>query len=104
MRRWVERQNDIMAKPTRHDRLVDLVALAGILLAIALYVDGNARLKGIQRFSYQHPGPPGVRQLDMADFARYEANAGIALAILGCGAGAVHAVRVKRRLPLAGLS
>jgi hypothetical protein len=45
-----------------------------------------------------------VRQLDMADHARYEANAGIALAILGCAAGAAHAVRVKRRLPIAGLS
>jgi hypothetical protein len=93
-----------MAKPTRHDRLVDLVALAALLIAILLYVDGDARLKAIQRFTYQHPGPPGVRQLDMADFARYEANAGIALAILGCGAGALHAFRVKRRPPLAGLS
>jgi hypothetical protein len=93
-----------MAKPTPHDRLLDLVALASILLAVALYVDGTARLEGIQRFSYRNPGPAGVRQLDMADYARYEANAGIALALLGCAAGATHAVRVKRRLPLAGLS
>jgi hypothetical protein len=93
-----------MATPTRHDRLLDLVALAGILLAIVLYVDGTARLKGISRFTYRNPGPAGVRQLDRADYARYEANAGIALAVLGCVAGAVHAVRVKRRLPLAGLS
>jgi hypothetical protein len=40
----------------------------------------------------------------MADYARYEANAGIALALIGCAAGAAHAIRVKRRLPLAELS
>jgi hypothetical protein len=93
-----------MARPTRHDRLLDLVALAGILLGIVLYVDGTTRLNGISRLTYRNPGPPGVRQLDKADYARYEANAGIAFGILGCIAGAVHAVRVKRRLPHAGLS
>jgi hypothetical protein len=93
-----------MTRPTRHDRLLDLVALAGILLGVGLYMDGTARLTGIQRFSYVNPGPPGVRQLDMADRARYEANAGIALAVLGCAAGAAHAVRVKRRVPLPAVS
>jgi hypothetical protein len=93
-----------MAKPTRHDRLLDLAALAGLLLAIGLYLDGTSRLTGISRLSYTNPGPPGVRQLEMADYARYEANAGIALALIGCAAGAAHAIRVKRRLPLAELS
>jgi hypothetical protein len=93
-----------MATPTRHDRLLDFVALAGILVAIGLYADGTARLREISRLTYGNPGPANVRQVDRADRARYEANAGIALAIIGCVAGAVHAIRVKRRLPLPGLS
>ena len=93
-----------MAHPTRHDRLLNLAALAMLVLSIALYADGIARLRQIQRYTYRNPGPIGVSQLDMADRARYEANAGIALAALSCVAGAAHAVRVKRRLPVAALT
>lgn len=83
---------------------MDLLALAAIVLAVALYLDGTTRLQGISRLTYRAPGPAGVRQVDMADRARYEVNAGIALAVIGCVAGAVHAIRVKRRPPLAELS
>lgn len=86
-----------MAIPTRQDRLLNFAALAALVLSIALYADGVARLRAIQLFSYRNPGPPGVSQLDMADRARYEANTGIGLALLSCAAGAVHAVRVSRR-------
>ena len=89
-----------MALPTRQDRLLNFAALAALVLSVTLYADGIARLRQIQRFSYRSPGPAGVSQLDMADEARYEANTGIVLALLSCAAGAVHAVRVKRRLPL----
>ena len=93
-----------MALPTRHDRLLDILALTTLVLAVALYADGNARLRRIQLFTAKNRAPMGVSQLDMADRARYEANAGIALAALGCVAGAAHAVRVKRRLPIPALS
>ena len=86
-----------MATITRRDRLIDLAALVLIVAGVALYLDGNARLQGISRLTYKHPGPRGVRQLDMADRARYECNAGIGLAILGCVVGAVSAGRVMAR-------
>jgi hypothetical protein len=92
-----------MALPTRQDRLLNFAALAVLVLSIALYADGVARLQQIQRFSYHNPGPAGVSQLDMADQARYEANTGIVLALVSCAAGALHAIRVKRRLPLSGV-
>jgi len=93
-----------MAKPTRRDRVLDLAALACILLGLALCLDGTARLIGISHLSYRFPGPPGVRQVELADNARYEAYAGVALALIGCFGGTVHAVRVNRRVTLPGLS
>jgi hypothetical protein len=95
---------DIMAKPTRHDRLLDLAALVCILAGVAFCLDGTARLTGISRLSYRSPGPAGVKQVDVADHARYEAYLGVALALIGCIGGTVHAVRVNRRLPVAELS
>lgn len=86
-----------MATITRRDRLVDLGALALIVAGIALYVDGTARLQAIGRLSFRQPGPPGVRQLDMADRARHECNAGIGLAVAGCVVGVASAWRVKGR-------
>jgi hypothetical protein len=86
-----------MATVTRRDRLVDLAALLVILLGIGLYLDGAARLRNISQLTYRHPGPAGVRQLDVADRARYESNAGLALAVVGCLVGAVSAARVVRR-------
>jgi hypothetical protein len=88
-----------MAKPTRRDRYVDLGALFVIVFGVVLYMDGTARLRGIQKFSYAHPGPVGVSQLRAADLARYGANGGITLAVAGCVMGAVSAIRVARRRP-----
>lgn len=86
-----------MATVNRRDRLVDLAALLLIVAGIALYADGTARLHAIERFTYRHPGPRGVAQLDVADRARYEANAGITLVVLGAVVGVVSAVRHSRR-------
>ena len=93
-----------MAKPTRHDRFLDIVALVCIVAGVALCLDGTARLTGIARLTYRFPGPAGVRQVDVADHARYEAYVGVALALIGCIGGTMHAVRVNRRPPLAELS
>lgn len=89
---------------TRRDRFIDLAALLVILIGIGLYLDGTSRLSAITRYTYRHPAPRGVRQLDVADNARYESNAGIALAVLGCAAGAASAALVVRRNRLAGPS
>jgi hypothetical protein len=86
-----------MAPVTRRDRFVDLAALLIILAGVAMYLDGTSRLREIARFTFRHPGPQGVRQLDVADRARYESNAGLALAVLGCVVGAVSAATVVRR-------
>lgn len=86
-----------MAKVTRSDRLVDLAALLLIVVGVALYADGTARLHAIERLTYRHPGPRGIAQLDVADRARYEANAGITLVLLGAVVGAASALRVVRR-------
>lgn len=86
-----------MATVTRRDRLVDLAALLLIVAGIALYGLGTYQLRRIARFSYQHPGPPGTKQLKMADRARYAANTGIAVVVLGAAMGVASAVRVARR-------
>lgn len=86
-----------MPTVTRRDRFVDLAALLIIIAGFVLYLDGTSRLGELTRYSYQHPGPRGVKQLDVADRARYEANGGILLAVLGCVVGAVSAARVLRR-------
>lgn len=86
-----------MATVTRRDRLVDLAALLCILAGAALYLDGAARLRAISQFSYRHPGPRGVRMLEVADRARYESNAGMGLVVLGAAIGAASALRVVRR-------
>jgi hypothetical protein len=88
-----------MPTVTRRDRLVDLAALLLILAGAACYVHGTYRLRQIMRYSYQHPGPRGTKQLRVADSARYEANAGIALVVLGAAVGVASAVRVARRRP-----
>jgi len=86
-----------MATITRRDRMVDLAALALILLGVALYMDGTLRLRAITQLSYKQPGPRGVRQLDVADRARYECNAGIVLTVIGAVVGAASAWRVLAR-------
>ncbi len=82
---------------SRRDRFVDLAALVLIIAGIALYVDGSSRLRDISRFSYQHPGPRGLSQREVADHARYECNAGIGLALAGCAAGVIGAVSHARQ-------
>jgi hypothetical protein len=86
-----------MATVTRRDRLVDLAALLLILAGVATYLDGAARLREIARLSFRHPGPQGVRQLDVADRARYESNGGMALIGVGALVGVASALRVKLR-------
>jgi hypothetical protein len=86
-----------MATVTRRDRFVDLAALLLILAGAGLYLDGTARLRDIARLSFKHPGAPGIRQLDVADRARYESNGGIGLVILGAVIGTASALRVVRR-------
>ncbi|MDB4899177.1 MAG: hypothetical protein JWN53_985 [Gemmatimonadetes bacterium] len=88
-----------MANVARIDRYLDLAALCVIVAGVLLYLDGTARLRGIESFTYKHPGPAGVSQLKQADHARYEANGGFALAVLGCLLGAVSARRHARRDP-----
>lgn len=86
-----------MTTITRRDRMVDVAALVLILLGVGLYMDGTLRLRAITQLSYQQPGPRGVRQLDMADRARHECNAGIALTVIGAAVGAASAWRVLAR-------
>lgn len=86
-----------MATLTRRDRMVDLAALVLILLGVGLYLDGTLRLRAITQLSYRQPGPRGVRQLDLADRARYECNVGIALTAMGAVVGAASAWRVLAR-------
>lgn len=88
-----------MTSVTRGDRRVDLVALLLIAAGGALYVDGAARLREVARLSFAHPGPRGVKQLDVADRARYEANGGMVLVALGGLTGVAGAVRAARRRP-----
>lgn len=82
---------------TRRDRFVDLAALAAIVSGIALYLDAGSRLRAIAAFTYRHPGPRGVSQLTMADHARYESYAGLAVILAGCAIGIASAMRVSRR-------
>ena len=86
-----------MPTVTRRDRLIDLACLVVIIAGIVLHLDASARLRAISAYTFRHPGPHGVRQLDMADRARYESYAGVGLAVLGCVAGAASAVAVVRR-------
>jgi hypothetical protein len=86
-----------MATVNRRDRFIDLAALLLIVAGVALYVDGTARLRAIALLSYRHPGARGIRQLDVADRARYESNGGIALVVLGAVVGVVSATSHARR-------
>jgi hypothetical protein len=86
-----------MATVNRRDRFIDLAALLLLVAGVALYVDGTARLRAISLLSYRHPGARGIRQLDVADRARYESNGGIALVVLGVTVGVVSAVTHARR-------
>jgi hypothetical protein len=88
-----------MPTVSRRDRLTDLAALVIILAGIALYLDGTARLRAIGQLSYQHPGPRGQSALAAADRARYESNAGIALAVAGALVGVSSALSHARRRP-----
>lgn len=82
---------------SRGDRLVDLVALAFILLGAALCLVANDRLHDISQLSYRHPGPRSQSALAAADRARYLAYGGVALVAAGFVVGVAGAVRVARR-------
>jgi hypothetical protein len=81
----------------RRDRLVDALAILLLIAGVALYADSQARFRAIMRFSYRHPGPRGVLQLEAADHARYEANTAFGLVTLGAAIGVAAAVRHARR-------
>ena len=86
-----------MSTPTRRDRLGDFVAVVLIVAGVALYILAYGRLQDISQLSYRHPGPPSVSQLATAERARYLANGGVGLIVLGCVVGTVAAVRMARR-------
>jgi hypothetical protein len=88
-----------MANVTRLNRFLDVAALCVIVAGVGLYLDGTARLRAIESFTYKHPGPMGVSQLTQADHARYEANGGFALAFLGAVISAGVALRHRRPRP-----
>ena len=93
-----------MAEVDRRDRLVDFLALGLILLGTALYADSQSRFHGIMRYSWQHPGPRGISQITVADYARYEANAAFILVIVGTIVGVTAAIRHSRRVAKPALS
>ena len=82
---------------SRRDRLVDLGALACIVLGAALCLVANGRLEALSKLSYQRPGPPNQSALDAADRARYLAYGGVALVVAGCVVGVTGAIRLSRR-------
>jgi len=81
----------------RRDRLVDAGALLIIVVGLALYGHSQLRFRDVMRYSWAHPGPQGVSQLDAADLARYEANAAFGFVIVGSAIGVAAAVRHSRR-------
>jgi hypothetical protein len=86
---------------SRSDRLVDLAALAFILLGAALGLVAIGRLRDISQLSYRHPGPRSESALAAADRARYLAYGGVALVAAGFVVGVTGAVRVARRRAVA---
>ena len=86
-----------MANVSKQDRLVDVAALAGILVGVALYLLANYRLHELAKLSFQHPGPRWQSALQAADHARYLAYGGVALIVAGCAIAVTGAVRVARR-------
>jgi hypothetical protein len=88
---------DTMSDVLRRDRIVDIVAVLLILLGLAVYADSQRRFGDVMRYSWKHPGPRSVSQLDMADRARYEANTAFGFVIVGAAVGVVAAVSHSRR-------
>jgi ABC-type lipoprotein release transport system permease subunit len=86
-----------MRTVSRSARLLDLAALAGILLGALLCLWSNARMTEISKLSYRHPGPPSVSALAAADRARYVAYGGVLLILAGCGVGVASAIRHSRQ-------
>ena len=86
-----------MPTVSRRARLVDLAALATILLGVALCFWANSRMREIGKLSYRHPGPPSVSALAAADRARYLAYGGVALIVAGCFVSVVGTARLSRR-------
>ncbi len=80
---------------SRRDRLVDLAALALIVVGAALYLVAGARLRTISLYSRTNPGPPGA--LVAADEARYLSYAGLGLVTVGACVGVAAAGLHARR-------
>ena len=77
--------------------MIDLAALACILLGALICLAANAKLTEISKYTYRHPGPPNVSQLEVADRARFLAYGGVALVIAGCIVGVTGAMAHSRR-------
>ena len=86
-----------MPPVSRNARLMDLAALALILLGAALCLIANARMQEIGRLSYKHPGPPSESALAAADRARYFAYAGVSVIGAGCIVAVAGALGHSRR-------
>jgi hypothetical protein len=92
-----------MPTVSRGARLLDLAALASILLGAAFCLWANAQMIEIGKLSYRHPGPPSVSALAAADRARYLAYGGTALILAGCAIGVTSAISHSRQKALKNL-
>ena len=88
-----------MTPVSRRDRLVDLAALALIVIGATLYLVAAARLRTISLYSRTNPGPPGA--LVAADEARYLSYAGLGIVSVGACVGVVAAGLHARRRTVA---
>jgi len=81
----------------KRDRIMDIVALALILIGLALYGDSQRRFHDISSYTWKHPGPRGVSMLTVADHARYEANTAFGLVAVGTIVAIAGAIQHSRR-------
>jgi hypothetical protein len=93
-----------MPTVSRTARLLDLAAIACIIVGVLLFLSGSARLTELAKLSYRHPGPRSESALEAADRARWLAHGGLALVVAGGVVGVVGAVqhsRINRQKPAA---
>lgn len=88
-----------MSTVSRRGRLVDLAALACIVIGVLLCLSAASQLREIGKLSFRSPGPRQHSALAAADRARYMAYGGVATIVVGCLVGAASAIghaRAKR--------
>ena len=86
-----------MTTVSRRARLLDLAALACLLVGAALCLAANARMQEISKLSYKHPGPRSESALAAADRARYLAYGGVGIISVGCVVAVAGAIGHSRR-------